>query len=254
MDWRQWSIQVWLVAGDTNTRYFHQVANGQRRANRIERLRMGDRVITGQTAVGQALADHFRSFFRWGPPNSWRWTGVEASRLSLDEQGSILGPFLVVEVRVAISGLNAKGTPGPDGIPVFFYKDCWDRVASDVMALMEVPRRICQDGPIKSGIYRLAAQSTRCWTGGRFSTHLIIQQHIFNHRQCPRESPKEASIGSHQSSSIRIHIGQANDGYHHHCGGNYCWLEKIGHSEIHMESGLRRGVWLSRLAFSLECF
>ena len=41
------------------------------------------------------------------------------------------------EVRVAISGLNAEGAPGPDGIPVFFYKDCWDRVASDVMALMD---------------------------------------------------------------------------------------------------------------------
>ena len=41
------------------------------------------------------------------------------------------------EVRVAISGLNAKGAPRPDGIPVFFYMDCWDRVASDVMALMD---------------------------------------------------------------------------------------------------------------------
>ena len=41
------------------------------------------------------------------------------------------------EVRAAISGLNAEGAPRPDGIPVFFYMDCWDRVASDVMALMD---------------------------------------------------------------------------------------------------------------------
>ena len=98
---------------------------------------MGDRVITSQAAVEQALADHFRGFFRRGPPNSWRWTGARASCLSLDEQGSIAGPFLVDEVRVAINGLNTEGAPGPDGMPVFFYKDCWDRVASDVMALMD---------------------------------------------------------------------------------------------------------------------
>ena len=40
------------------------------------------------------------------------------------------------EVRATINGLNAEGAPGPDGIPVFFYNQCWDRVAPDVMALM----------------------------------------------------------------------------------------------------------------------
>ena len=137
MDWRQRSRQLWLAAGDANTRFFHQAANGRRLANRIKRLRMGDRVITSQAAVGRALADNFRGFFKRGPPNSWRWTGAGASCLSLDEQGSIIGPFLVDEVRAAINGLNAEGASGPDGISVFFYRDYWDQVAPDVMALMK---------------------------------------------------------------------------------------------------------------------
>ena len=40
-------------------------------------------------------------------------------------------------MRAAICGLNAEGASGPNGIPVFFYKDCWARVGPDVMALME---------------------------------------------------------------------------------------------------------------------
>ena len=44
MDWRQRSRQLWLVAGDTNKRFFHQVANGHRRQNHIRLLRTGDRI------------------------------------------------------------------------------------------------------------------------------------------------------------------------------------------------------------------
>ena len=34
-------------------------------------------------------------------------------------------------------GLNEEGASRTDGIPVFFYKDCWARVGPDVMALVE---------------------------------------------------------------------------------------------------------------------
>ena len=60
-----------------------------------------------------------------------------ASTLSPAQQQQLTGPFLADEVREAVYGLNAEGAPGPYGIPVFFYKDCWARVGPDVMALME---------------------------------------------------------------------------------------------------------------------
>ena len=136
MDWRQRSCQLWLAAGDANTKFFHQVANGCRRSNCIGRLLVGDSIITGHAAVGQALAYHFCSFFWRGPPNSWRWIGAGASTLSPAQQHQLTSTFLEDEVRTTICGLNAEGAPGPDGIPDFFYKDCWARVGLGVMALM----------------------------------------------------------------------------------------------------------------------
>ena len=56
--------------------------------------------------------------------------------LSPTQQNQLTGPFLEDEVRTSICGLNAEGAPGPDGIPVFFYKDCWARVGPDIMAIM----------------------------------------------------------------------------------------------------------------------
>ena len=40
-------------------------------------------------------------------------------------------------MKAAIRGLNSEGALGPDGIPVFFYLECWDVVGAEVMALIE---------------------------------------------------------------------------------------------------------------------
>ena len=120
-----------------NTRFFHQIANGRRRANSIRRLQIGDRILNDQAAIGQALSDHFREFYRRRPPNRWRWLATGADVLSATQQQDLIIPFSEKEVKVAIRGLNSEGAPGPDGIPVFFYTECWAKVGPDVMATIE---------------------------------------------------------------------------------------------------------------------
>ena len=49
----------------------------------------------------------------------------------------MIAPFSEDEVKVAICGLNSKGALGPNGIPVFFYLECWDVVGAEMMATIE---------------------------------------------------------------------------------------------------------------------
>ena len=49
----------------------------------------------------------------------------------------MIAPFSENEVKVAIRGLNSEAAPGPDGILVFFYLECWDVVGAEVMATIE---------------------------------------------------------------------------------------------------------------------
>ena len=137
MDWRQRSRQLWLEAGDANTRFFHQVANGWRRQNQVRRLRIGDWIHSDPPSVGQALADHFRAFYRRGPPNRWKWTPTTVPTINPAQQQLLIRRFSNEEIKAAVWGLNSEGAPGPDGIPVFFYKECWDVVRSELLSVME---------------------------------------------------------------------------------------------------------------------
>ena len=137
MDWRQRSIQLWLASGDANTRFFHQVASGRRRLNRIHSIWAGDRSYIGHATVGTAIANHFRAFYRKGPRNKLEWTGEGAAILFAGQQDQLTRPFTEEEVRATLQGLNGEGALGPDGIPVLFYQKFWDLVGPEVMATIE---------------------------------------------------------------------------------------------------------------------
>ena len=46
-------------------------------------------------------------------------------------------PLSEKEIQASIKGLHGEGSPGPNGTPVFFYRDFWDLVGQDVMAMHE---------------------------------------------------------------------------------------------------------------------
>ena len=45
------------------------------------------------------------------------------SQLTLDQRDSLVRPFVEEEVQATTAGLNGEGSPGPDGLPVLFYKE-----------------------------------------------------------------------------------------------------------------------------------
>ena len=40
-------------------------------------------------------------------------------------------------MKAAVWGLNSEGAPWPNRILVFFYKECWDVVGLEVLAVLE---------------------------------------------------------------------------------------------------------------------
>ncbi|KAH7687154.1 Exodeoxyribonuclease III protein [Dioscorea alata] len=63
LHWKQRSRITWLKDGDSNTKFFHLVANGRRNKNFIPRIRHNGGWVEGNLNLGLAFADHFRLLF-----------------------------------------------------------------------------------------------------------------------------------------------------------------------------------------------
>jgi hypothetical protein len=61
--WRQTSRATWLWEGNKNTRYFHRVANSNRRFNSIDHLVVDRALNSNQTKIGEGLVNFYQCLF-----------------------------------------------------------------------------------------------------------------------------------------------------------------------------------------------
>ena len=146
--------------------------------------------------MGQSLSDHFREFYRRGPPNCWKWTPTTATTVTSSQKSQLSRPFSIDEVKAAVWGLNSEGVPGPDGIPIFFYKNCWDAIVSELMQLMDdFYTGQCQMERLNKAYIVLLSKIPRAESIGDFrpialsnSIYLIIAKVLANRLRDVRDS------------------------------------------------------------------
>jgi hypothetical protein len=133
--WRQKSRIRWLKEGDKCTKFFHQVANANRRNNSIDSLYVNGSPTSDPDVIISHIVNFYESLF--SEPSSWRprVDNLEFEVLSVEEASSLEDPFEEREVREVIQGLDRDKAPGPDGFSLAFFQDCWEVVKGDFMAV-----------------------------------------------------------------------------------------------------------------------
>jgi hypothetical protein len=123
--WYQRAKANKLLHGDSNTKYFHLVANGKNRKQRIFQLEEDGQIICGDDQLKNYITEYYRGLFG----------SMEDDQLSLDERlisdipqvsqeenDFLTAPFTEKEVKEAIFQIRQNKAPGPDGFPVVFYQ------------------------------------------------------------------------------------------------------------------------------------
>jgi hypothetical protein len=65
--------------------------------------------------------------------NIWETEGA----LSEVEVTALVEPFSEQEIKAALDDMNANSAPGPDGLPVEFYKCFWDQIREHVLEMFD---------------------------------------------------------------------------------------------------------------------
>jgi mannosylglycoprotein endo-beta-mannosidase len=126
--WQQRGGEKWVLEGDSNTTFFHLVANGRRRKKSIISLQHEGVSITDLKKIQEMIYGFYKNLFGSQPERkvclaeeAW----ARQHRLTPGDNEELLKPFTLEEVKETVFEMKEEVAPGPDGFGVSFYKKHW---------------------------------------------------------------------------------------------------------------------------------
>jgi hypothetical protein len=135
--WRQKSRVLWLKEGDNNTKFFHKMANSNRRRNYMKSVEVDGIVHENADEVRDNVVCFYESLYQ--EKEAWRPTveGLDFHSIGAFDSAQLERKFDREEVVSVLKDLKGDKAPGPDGFSMAFFHKCWDIVGDDVMGFFE---------------------------------------------------------------------------------------------------------------------
>ena len=138
LKWYQHSNSQFILKGDSNTRFFHGVANGRHRKKLIHSLQQEEGTIEGHEQLKSYITSYYKNLF--GTPQEGNFSMDESRtddipQVSDAENSLLTAPFSDEEVRKAVFLMEHNKAPGPDGFPAEFYQNFWEVIKHDLLLL-----------------------------------------------------------------------------------------------------------------------
>lgn len=122
--------------GDDNTKLFH----GAIRERKLRNTVYGINDVNGRWVdTGEGVKEAFLSYYKGllGASRSTRGPFYDdviarGAVLTEDQQGMMLRPFIVNNVKMVLFSIPDDKSPGLDGFGAGFYKDSWSVIGEDV--------------------------------------------------------------------------------------------------------------------------
>jgi hypothetical protein len=140
IQWQRRGGEKWILAGDSNSSFFHKCANGRRRKMKITLLEVNGQEITDPQCLKAHITYYYKQLFG----------SAEVADMHLDldlwpashqiqqaDNEFLTRPFTLEELDATIKEIKNNTAPGPDGFSVEFFKAFWPWIKGDIKEMLD---------------------------------------------------------------------------------------------------------------------
>uniref|UniRef100_A0A803PXY9 Reverse transcriptase n=1 Tax=Cannabis sativa TaxID=3483 RepID=A0A803PXY9_CANSA len=136
--WCQRSKQLWLEAGDKNSKFFHAKATSRRKNNMIHKLKDAYGCwVDWDTGLQSVIMDYFTNLFSTSGSMANNLVEGLVPLVSPQQNVDLIQDVTAEEVRKALFQMHPNKSPGPDGMTLGFFQKYWSVVGNDVVTQVQ---------------------------------------------------------------------------------------------------------------------
>jgi hypothetical protein len=125
VSWRQKSRILWFRKGDRGKKFFHTMANSNRRRNSIDSLLIDSTISTNRSKINEHIIQFYKRLFL-----EWFSRRPVVNDLSFDSIDDVAASWLErdfeeKEVWEVVKAMNGDKTPDRGGYSMTFIQACW---------------------------------------------------------------------------------------------------------------------------------
>jgi hypothetical protein len=174
--------EKWVLKEDNNTKFFHLYANGRRRKKTILSLEQDGVVLTDREQIQDTIYSFYKQLFGFRPKSTVgmdEGTCEGRGRLSQEDNEEILKPFSKEEVKKTIFEMKEESALGPDGFSECLYKNSWEKLKGELMAMVNVFYLKRLDlGMLNYGVITLVPKVTDANNGKQFRPICLLNKSL----------------------------------------------------------------------------
>ncbi|GJX28013.1 putative RNA-directed DNA polymerase, eukaryota, reverse transcriptase zinc-binding domain protein [Tanacetum coccineum] len=127
----------WVIEGDENTSFYHNMLKKKRRQLAIKGIFKNGKWIEDPHDVKAELFMHFSSRFQHSEGIPPSLDGDMPNHLSLGQSDYLENPFSRDEIKRAVWDCGGDRASGPDGFTFKFFTTFWDVIKADVIRFVQ---------------------------------------------------------------------------------------------------------------------
>jgi hypothetical protein len=143
--WRLRSRATWLKSGDSNTKYFHNLASYNRSRKSIWSIDSLDKgTIRGHEEIKAEAVSYFKNLFKTHSNHNLlektTTAGLYSPIFSAEDVTDLFKPVTLSEIKDILLHFKKERSPGPDGWTTEFFIFFFDLVGEDLLQMVEDSR------------------------------------------------------------------------------------------------------------------